>query len=113
MDLVWPGVTFSNIDHHWPRAAWDRFLHQLGTIARLITFDPRGWGLSDRISEQHFPSLETRMADAVAVMDAAGSTRAALLGMDATGPLTILFAATYPERTSALILWHLYRGCPE
>jgi class 3 adenylate cyclase len=105
VDLLWPGVAFSNLDalSHVPQCA--RFLQQLGSIARLITFDPRGVGLSDRISEQQLPTLETRMADAVAVMDAAGSTRAALLGADATGPLAILFAATYPERTSALILY--------
>jgi class 3 adenylate cyclase len=108
VDLVWPGVGFSNLDLQWQMDSWARFPHQLGTITRLITFDPRGWGLSDRISEQQLPSLETRMADAVAVMDAAGSTRAALFGADATGPLAILFAATFPERTSALILYGTY-----
>src|SRR5207342_1851411 len=89
VDLLWPGVAFSNLDalSHLPESA--RYLQQLGSIARLITFD-------------------TRMEDAVAVMDAAGSTRTALLGHDATGPLAILFAATYPERTSALILYSTY-----
>jgi class 3 adenylate cyclase len=108
VDLLWPGVAFSNLDalSDLPESA--RFLQQLGSVARLITFDPRGTGLSDRISEQKLPTLETRMADAVAVMDAAGSTRTALLGADATGPLAILFAATYPERTSALILYSTY-----
>jgi class 3 adenylate cyclase len=108
VDLLWPGVAFSNIDVHLHLAESARFLQQLGSIARLITFDPRGTGLSDRISDQQLPTLETRMADAVAVMDAVGSTRTALLGSDATGPLAILFAATYPERTSALILYSTY-----
>jgi pimeloyl-ACP methyl ester carboxylesterase len=108
VDLLWPGVAFSNLDalSDLPESA--RFLQQLGSIARLITFDPRGTGLSDRVSEQELPTLETRMADAVAVMDAAGSTRTALLGADATGPLAVLFVATYPERTSALILYSTY-----
>jgi len=108
VDLLWPGVAFSNIDVHLHLAESARFLQQLGSIARLITFDPRGTGLSDRISDQQLPTLETRMADAVAVMEAAESTRTALLGSDATGPLAILFAATYPERTSALILYSTY-----
>lgn len=108
MDLVWPGFAYSNLDFSWQVPAMAQFHQQLGSIARLITFDSRGMGLSDRISEQHPPTLETRMADAVAVMDAAGSTRAALLGHDATGPLAILFAATSPERTSALILYSTF-----
>jgi DNA-binding SARP family transcriptional activator/class 3 adenylate cyclase len=108
VDLLWPGDSFSNLDALSDLRESGRFLQRLGSIARLITFDPRGTGLSDRISERQLPTLETRMADAVAVMDAAGSTRTALLGADATGSLAILFAATYPERTSALILYSTY-----
>ncbi len=108
VDLVWPGQTYSHIEYQWQIPPVARFLQQLGSIARLIMFDQRGTGLSDRVPEQHLPTLETRMADAVAVMDAAGSARAALLGHDSTGPLAILFAATYPERTTALILYSTY-----
>lgn len=105
VDLVWPGQTYSNIEYQWQVPPISRFLRRLGSITRLITFDPRGTGLSDRGLGETLPSLESRMADALAVMDAAGSDRAAFLGHDATGPLAILFAATYPDRTAALLLY--------
>ena len=72
----------------------------------MIAFDPRGVGLSDRVPDDMLPSLEVRMADALAVMTAVGSERAAVFGWDATGPLVILFAATYPDRTLALYLFN-------
>src|SRR6185503_10919645 len=72
----------------------------------LIVFDKRGTGLSDRIAG--VPHLEERMDDLRAVMDAAGSRRAALLGASEGGPMSILFAATYPERTRALVLYGAY-----
>ena len=68
-------------------------------------FDPRGAGLSDPLTVDRLPTLETRVADALTVMEAAGSERPALFGMDATGPLAIFFAATYPDRTAALVLF--------
>jgi pimeloyl-ACP methyl ester carboxylesterase len=67
-----------------------------------------GWGLSDRIGSAELPTLEAQMGDVLAVMDAVGSERAVLLGTDSTGPLAILFAATHPERTVALILYATY-----
>jgi len=71
----------------------------------LILFDKRGSGLSDRIADTALPTLEERMDDVRAVMDAAGSPRAAVFGVSEGAPMSLLFAATYPERTSALILF--------
>jgi class 3 adenylate cyclase len=78
------------------------FNRGLGKFCRLIRFDKRGMGMSDRVG---IATLETRMDDVRAVMDAVGSSRAALLGSSEGGPLSLLFAATYPERTLALVLW--------
>jgi class 3 adenylate cyclase len=107
-DLVWPGPGYSNIEYLWRLPTVARFLRRLGSITRLITFDPRGTGLSDRISGGDLPTLESRMADTLSVIKTVGSERAALWGFDATGPLSILFAATYPERTTALFVYASY-----
>lgn len=84
-------------------------IRQLASFARLITFDKRGTGLSERTLG--FGSAEDRMDDIRAVMDAAGSKRAALVAISEGGPLALLFAATYPERTTALVLWATYARC--
>jgi pimeloyl-ACP methyl ester carboxylesterase len=88
-------------------SAWDgpaaETLSRLASFSRLILFDKRGTGLSDRSSG--IPDLETRMDDIRVVMDAVGSKRAALLGVSEGGPMTLLFAATYPERTAAAVLY--------
>ena len=76
---------------------------RLSSFSRLITFDKRGTGLSDRAAA--IPTLEQRMDDVRAVMDAVGSERAALLGISEGGPMSMLFAATYPQRTVALVLF--------
>ena len=76
---------------------------RLSRFGRLITFDKRGVGLSDRSTE--LPTLEQRMDDVRAVMDAADCERAAVVGLSEGGPMALLFAATYPERVSALVLW--------
>ncbi len=81
------------------------FYRRLSSIGRLILFDKRGTGLSDRVSPDRLPDLETRMDDVRAVMDAAGSERAIVIGVSEGGPLAILFAATHPERTSGLVLF--------
>ncbi len=83
-----------------------RFLERLASFSRLILFDKRGTGLSDRISDM--PSLEVRMDDVRAVMDAAGSKQAALLGYSEGGPMCMLFAATYPDRANALVMMGSY-----
>ena len=83
-----------------------RFLDRLGSFARLIRFDKRGHGpLGPR---RRLPDLETRMDDVRAVMDAVGSEQAALFGYSEGGPMCVLFAATYPERTRALVLYGSY-----
>src|SRR5437667_4940466 len=83
-----------------------RSLHALSTFCRLIRFDKRGTGMSDRVSGA--PTLETRMDDARAVMDAAGSSRAAFFGSSEGAAMSVVFAATYPERTAALVLRSAY-----
>jgi pimeloyl-ACP methyl ester carboxylesterase len=99
--VIFPFV--SHLDLNWDSPASARFLEELGRFARVIMFDKRGMGLSDPVDEA--PTLEVRMDDARAVMDAVGSERAALFGMSEGATMAVLFAATYPERVSSLILW--------
>ena len=101
-DLVFVLGWVSNIEGVWEEAAFARFLTGLSSFSRLILFDKRGTGLSDRVTEM--PSLEVRMDDVRAVMDTAGSERAALFGLRKGGPMCALFSATYPDWTSALIM---------
>jgi pimeloyl-ACP methyl ester carboxylesterase/class 3 adenylate cyclase len=100
-DLVWTPGAFSNLELMWEEPAIARFYGGLASFARLLLFDKRGTGLSDRVAG--IPDLETRMDDIRAVMDAAGSERAAIVGVSEGGPMATLFAATYPERTHALV----------
>jgi pimeloyl-ACP methyl ester carboxylesterase len=102
LDLVLVPGWVSNIDVFWEEPKVARFLRGLAGYARLILFDKRGTGLSDRVTDT--PTLEERMDDVRAVMDAAGSERAALVGYSEGGPMCALFAATYPERTTALVM---------
>jgi class 3 adenylate cyclase len=104
IDLVFvPGV-ISNLEVSWQNPlGFERFAERLGSFARVIWFDKRGTGLSDPV--EGVPTLEARMDDVRAVMEAAGSERAALMGVSEGGPMTILFAATYPAKTAALILY--------
>jgi pimeloyl-ACP methyl ester carboxylesterase len=102
LDLVLVPGWVSNIECFWEEPALARFLTRLASFSRLILFDKGGTGLSDRVPD--VPSLEERMDDVRAVMDAAGSEYAALFGYSEGGPMCALFAATYPHRTSALIM---------
>jgi pimeloyl-ACP methyl ester carboxylesterase/class 3 adenylate cyclase len=102
-DLVFVPEVTSNIEIFWENPRWARFMRELAAFSRLILFDRRGVGLSDRPSG--VPTLEQRMDDVRAVMDAAGSERAALLGSGADGAMAALFAATYPDRMTALVLY--------
>ncbi len=99
-DLVYVPAWLSNVEMMWEDPKLTRFLHRLASFTRLIVFDKRGTGLSDRVPE--LPTLEQRMDDVRAVMDAVGSARAALFGHSEGALMCILFAATYPERTVAL-----------
>jgi pimeloyl-ACP methyl ester carboxylesterase/DNA-binding CsgD family transcriptional regulator len=108
LDLVFVPGFISNLEVHWEDTGYSHLLRRLATFTRLILLDKRGTGLSDRVDAHHLPSLEIRMDDVRAVMDAAGSGRAALLGASEGAPMSILFAATYPERTRALVLYGGY-----
>jgi class 3 adenylate cyclase len=103
MDLVVAFPFISHLDLFWESPAATHFIRRLGSFARVIIFDRRGVGLSDPVAGA--ATLEERMDDVRAVMDAAGSERAALLGMSEGATMCMLFAATYPQRTSALVLW--------
>ena len=108
LDLVYVPGWVSNIDLMWDEPGYAAFLERLASFSRLIIFDKRGTGLSDPVPLDQLPTLEQRMDDVRAVMDAAGSTRAALLGHSEGGNMCVLFSATYPERTSALVLVGCY-----
>jgi pimeloyl-ACP methyl ester carboxylesterase/DNA-binding NarL/FixJ family response regulator len=108
IDLVFVPGFLSNLEVHWEDPGYSHLLQRFGAFTRLIQFDKRGTGLSDRVDNRHLPGLETRMDDVRAVMDAAGSGRAVLLGASEGAPMSILFAATYPERTRALVLYGGY-----
>jgi pimeloyl-ACP methyl ester carboxylesterase len=105
VDLVFVMAWTTHIELMWKEPALARFLSRLAAFSRLILFDKRGTGLSDRVPDDRLPSLEVRMDDARAVMDAVGSKRAIVMGFSEGGPMATLFAATYPERTTALILF--------
>jgi pimeloyl-ACP methyl ester carboxylesterase len=103
-DLVLVPGFISHVELIWELPAARRQLERLGSFARVIAFDRRGTGLSDPFTVEGAPDLETRVDDVAAVMDAAGSARAALYGQSEGGPTAILFAAIHPERTQALVL---------
>ena len=103
-DLVYVPAVSQHVELNWENPPVARFLERLGSLGRLIVFDKRGTGMSDRVVGS--PALEERMDDIRAVMDAVGSERAVLFGNGDGGQLCVLFAATYPERTRALVLWH-------
>ncbi len=102
IDLVYSQGWLTNIEYAWESPHYAEFLTKLGRFCRLIFFDKRGTGLSER--SVGFPTLEQRTEDITAVLDAVGSKEAALFGVSEGGNMSALFAATYPERTRALVL---------
>ena len=104
LDLVFIPTWASNVEVIWEEPTVARFLRRLATFSRLLCFDKRGSGVSDPVPLALLPTLEQWTDDVRTVMDAAGSKRAALLGYSEGGQMAMLFAATYPERTSALVL---------
>ncbi len=108
LDLVFVMGWVSHLEYFWREPRFARFLTRLASFSRLILFDKRGTGLSDRVPPAELPTLEQRMTDVQAVMDAVGSSRAALLGISEGGPMCSLFAATHPERTVALVMVGTY-----
>ncbi|HEV2871098.1 MAG TPA: alpha/beta fold hydrolase [Actinomycetota bacterium] len=105
VDLVLSFGWVTHLDLAWSVGPLARFLDELASFSRLIVFDKRGTGLSDRVHPDTLPRLEQRMEDVVAVMDAAGSERAVLFGTLGGAAMCGLFAATHPERAAALILY--------
>jgi pimeloyl-ACP methyl ester carboxylesterase/DNA-binding winged helix-turn-helix (wHTH) protein len=108
LDLVFVMGWVSHLEYCWREPSFARFLLRLASFSRLILFDKRGTGLSDRVPINQLPTLEQRMDDVRAVMNAVGSERAALCGVSEGGPMCSLFAATYPEKTLALVMIGTY-----
>jgi len=106
VDLVFVMGWVSHLEYFWKEPSFARFLSRLASFSRLILFDKRGTGLSDPVT--HLPTLEQRMDDVRAVLDAVGSTRAVLLGVSEGGPMCSLFAATHPRQTEALVMIGTY-----
>jgi pimeloyl-ACP methyl ester carboxylesterase len=105
IDIVMSPGWITHLELAWDVPPLARFYRRLGAFARVILFDKRGVGLSDRVSDVELPTTEQRMDDVRAVMDAVGSERAALFGTLGGGAMSALFSATYPTRTSALVLY--------
>jgi pimeloyl-ACP methyl ester carboxylesterase/class 3 adenylate cyclase len=102
-DVIFVPGYVSHVELAWDVVSHGDLRRRFASFARLIVFDKRGTGMSDPVDG--VPSLETRMDDLRAVMEAASSERAAIIGLEEGAPMSLLFAATYPERTSALVLW--------
>lgn len=103
IDLVWSPGGFQNVELWWESRHREEVTRRLGEVARLVRFDKRGTGLSDRAGG--LPPFDVQMDDVAAVMDTVGLERAFLLGVHDTSPLMVLFAATFPERVHGLLLW--------
>jgi pimeloyl-ACP methyl ester carboxylesterase/DNA-binding winged helix-turn-helix (wHTH) protein len=108
IDIVFVMGWVSHLEYFWEEISFARFLSRLASFSRLILFDKRGTGLSDRVPINQLPTLEQRMDDVRAVMEAVGSKRAALVGVSEGGPMSSLFSATYPEKTTALVMIGAY-----
>jgi pimeloyl-ACP methyl ester carboxylesterase len=106
IDLVLIPGLFTHVEHQWEEPSFARFLERLASFSRLIVLDARGTGLSDRAPE--LPPMEEQMDDVQAVLDAVGSSSPAFFGLSQAGPMAILFAASHPERTRALVLYASY-----
>jgi DNA-binding winged helix-turn-helix (wHTH) protein len=108
VDIVFVMGWVSHLEYFWTEPSFARFLRRLSCFARVILFDKRGTGLSDRVPISQLPTLEERMDDVRAVMDAAGSARAVLCGISEGGPMCALFAATHPHMTLAVVMIGTY-----
>jgi pimeloyl-ACP methyl ester carboxylesterase len=106
IDLVFIPGLWTHVEHQWEEPSFARFLERLASFTRLIVLDVRGAGLSDRAPE--LPPMEQQMDDVLAVLDETESGAAAFFGLSQAGPMAILFAASHPERTRALVLYATY-----
>jgi len=111
-DLLFIPGFVSNIDLQWEHPGMAAFYRRLASFSRLILFDKRGTGVSERVTADRIPTLEERMDDVRAVLDAVGSERATLFGISEGGPLSLLMAATYPERVERLVLYGTFATDP-
>jgi pimeloyl-ACP methyl ester carboxylesterase len=110
VDIIMVPGFVSHVEFTHELTGYTAFLRRLSTFARVVTFDKRGQGLSDRISGA--PSLEQRMDDVRAVMDEIGSQRAVIVGFSEGAAMSVLFAATYPERVVQLVLFGGFAAAP-
>jgi pimeloyl-ACP methyl ester carboxylesterase len=110
LDLVVSPGFVSHVEHSWDDPQMARFLRRLASFSRLIVFDKRGTGMSDRPSDERAPLLEDRVNDIASLMDTVGSDRAAIMGLSETGKVALVFAATFPERTRAVIAYGSFAG---
>ncbi|MFQ5967213.1 MAG: adenylate/guanylate cyclase domain-containing protein [Acidimicrobiia bacterium] len=108
IDLVYFGATVSHVELIWEQPSAARFLERLASFSRLIMFDKRGVGMSDPVTGNQFPTLEERLDDVRAVMNAAGSDEAVLFGNSEGGALAVLMATAHPGRVSGLVLFSCY-----
>jgi pimeloyl-ACP methyl ester carboxylesterase len=108
VDLIYVPGWISNVELNWEEPALAHLLDRLASFSRLILFDKRGTGLSDPVPTDRLPTLEQRMDDVRAVLDAVGSEQTAVFGFSEGGLMSVLFAATYPERTTALLLFGVF-----
>ncbi|MCP5075603.1 MAG: alpha/beta hydrolase, partial [Rhodobacteraceae bacterium] len=108
VDVVFVPGWVSHVELGWEEPNYARFLGSLASFSRLILFDKRGTGLSDRVPNENLPTLEERMDDVRVVMDAAGSEKAVIIGVSEGGNLSAYFAASHPGRVAGLILIGTY-----
>ena len=107
-DVLWVSGILFNLESAWSEPLWQRVMANMTRLGRVILLDRRGAGLSDRLPPGTVPSIEERIDDLRTVMEAAGSDRAVLFASIEGGPVAIMFAATYPDRTEQLILLNSY-----
>jgi pimeloyl-ACP methyl ester carboxylesterase len=110
LDIVLSLGFVSHVEHSWEDPSMARFLRRLGSFSRLIVFDKRGTGMSDRGPDDRPGLFEDRVEDIAARMDEVGSKRAVIVGASETGAVALLFAATYPERTRAVVAYGAFAG---
>ena len=108
IDLLLAPAWISNVELGWEHPRVARFYERLASFSRLILFDKRGTGLSDRVPDARPPTIEQRTDDIRAVLDAVGSDRTAILGMSEGGNMSIVFAATHPRRVTALVTYSVF-----
>lgn len=113
IDILVSGALWWHVEFQWTDPSMAALHERLARLGRVIVFDKRGTGLSDRVPVDRLPTLEARLDDLTAVLDAAGSSSAVLVGANHGAPLAILFAATFPDRTDSLVLWGAYARCLE